>query len=368
MTGRKRKAIHQPTSVARLMRLVVFAAAAMLVSAIPAESNATSTILGPPDHDGPVEVRFGFFLDDVSTVDEAHQTFEFEALITLEWSDPRQAFDPRTVGADEKIFQGSFQFNEVFTGWWPQIVLANKAGAFESQGVMVRISPRGDMTLITEVHSAAEMPMELRRFPFDKQSFEAVFMVLGFDSARVTMIPYEARSGWDRQDISAAEWELLDVRVERREHRPFISTTTAAHSQIVISIDAARRPQHMLRDVVLPLTLLVILTFSVFWMDRESLGDRMDISFIGVLTVVAYQIIVSDTMPAIPYYTMMSGFLLSTYLVLAVGVLINLVVSKMDQSGRVDLGTRIDEVCRWAVPLGFFGANALSAVYFILFH
>ena len=47
----------------------------------------------------------------------------------------------------------------------------------------------------------------------------------------------------------------------------------------------------MLKVVVLPLTLLVVLTFSVFWMDRPSLGDRMDISFIGLLTVVAYQII-----------------------------------------------------------------------------
>ena len=27
-------------------------------------------------------------------------------------------------------------------------------------------------------------------------------------------------------------------------------------------------------------TLLVLLTFTIFWMDRESLGDRMDISFI----------------------------------------------------------------------------------------
>ena len=29
-------------------------------------------------------------------------------------------------------------------------------------------------------------------------------------------------------------------------------------------------------------------------MDKESLGDRMDISFIGILSVVAYQIVVSE--------------------------------------------------------------------------
>jgi len=64
----------------------------------------------------------------------------------------------------------------------------------------------------------------------------------------------------------------------------------------------------------------------------------------------------------------MTGFLYSTYLVLGVGVIANLVVSKLDQSGRPELGNRLDRTCRWAVPLGFFGANALSAAYFLTFY
>ena len=33
---------------------------------------------------------------------------------------PRLAFDPKAEGTEKKIFQGEFQFNEIFTGWWPQ--------------------------------------------------------------------------------------------------------------------------------------------------------------------------------------------------------------------------------------------------------
>ena len=112
----------------------------------------------------------------------------------------------------------------------------------------------------------------------------------------------------------------------------------------------------------------VILTFVVFWMDRSSLGDRMSISFIGILSVVAYQIIVSDAMPGIAYFTLMTGFLYSTYLVLAAGVIVNLVVAKLDQSGQSQAGDRVDRVCRWAVPAGFFGSNAVCAAYFLTFH
>jgi len=337
---------------------------------------ATSTVtwaepflLGPPDTGGPVAVSVGFFLSDVNDVDERQETFEFEAILTLRWQDARQAFDPDQLGVDERTYQGNYQFSEVFDGWWPQLILTNESGGFESQAVLLRIAPDGAMTLMNEIHAVAEMPMALRRFPFDRQGFRAVFEALGYDQDRVVLVPDPTTSGGSEQGVNIAQWELLDLRITDHDYDPVYGDGhDGALSQIVVTLEMARRPAHMLQVVVLPLTLLVILTFSVFWMDRESLGDRMDISFIGVLTVVAYQIIVSDAMPGIAYFTLMTGFLYSTYLVLAAGVCVNLVVSKLDQSGRRELGDRVDRTCRWAVPVGFFGVNALAVVYFLAFH
>jgi hypothetical protein len=196
-----------------------------------------------------------------------------------------------------------------------------------------------------------------------------VFEVLGFGEDRVVLVPDPETTGGADQGVNIAQWELEGLGVAAHRYAPvYEDGHDGALSQIVVTLEMARRPAHTLKIVVVPLTLLVLLTFSVFWMDRESLGDRMDISFIGLLTVVAYQIIVSDSMPNIAYFTLMTGFLYSTYLVLGVGVIANLVVSKLDQSGRPELGDRLDRTCRWAVPLGFFGANALSAAYFLTFY
>jgi hypothetical protein len=176
-------------------------------------------------------------------------------------------------------------------------------------------------------------------------------------------------SGQAGTGVNIAQWDLTDLRIAAREIEPiYLDGRNRPRAQIVVTLDMARQSAHMIQVVVAPLTLLVMLTFCVFWMDRESLGDRMDISFIGVLTVVAYQIIISEAMPGIAYFTLMSGFLYSTYLVLGAGIIVNLVVSKLDQAGRRELGNRLDRTCRWAVPAGFFGANALSALYFLSFH
>jgi hypothetical protein len=347
----------------------VLFAASIALSAAAAAAPSEAPLTGPPIGDGPVTVSVGFFLSDVNEIDERREAFEFEAILTLKWRDPRQAFDPDEVGVPERTFQGSYQFAEVFDGWWPQLILANESGGFESQAVLLRIAPDGSATLVSEINAVAEMPMALRRFPFDRQGFDAVFEVLGFGQNRVLLVPDPATSGVSDRGGSIAQWKLLDLRLAASEVDPvYEDGHDAALSQLVVTLDMARRPAHMLQVVVLPLTLLVMLTFSVFWMDRESLGDRMDISFIGILSVVAYQIIVSDAMPGIAYFTLMTGFLYSTYLVLAVGVVVNLAVAKLDQSGRRELGDRVDRTCRWAVPAGFFGANALSAAYFLTFH
>ncbi len=332
-------------------------------------TRAEPFLIGPPGEDEPVKVSVGFFLSDVTAVDERREAFTFEAILTIKWQDPRQRFEPEAIGARERTYQGDYQFFEVFDGWWPQLILTNESDGFEAQAVLLRITPDGAATLLSEIHAVAEMPMELRRFPFDHQDFHAIFEVLGFGQNRVVLVPDPETTGVAEGGVSIAQWRLLDLRIAARDSNPvYEDGHDGALSQIVVTLEMARRPAHMLQVVVLPLTLLVLLTFSVFWMDRESLGDRMDISFIGILTVVAYQIIVSDAMPGIAYFTLMTGFLYSTYLVLAVGVVVNLVVSKLDRSGRREAGDRLDRTCRWAVPAGFFGANVLSAAYFITFH
>jgi hypothetical protein len=321
---------------------------------------------GPPDTGAPTPVSVGVFVSDVNAVTEQEETFEFEGILTAAWRDSRLAFDPGETGPGEKVYQGAYQFAEVFDGWWPQLFLANESGQFETQSVLVRVAPDGRVVWTQEFNAVAEMPMQLRRFPFDRQRFEAIFELLGFGPERVVLVADPATTGVMERAPSIAQWALRDVETSTREGRAvYDDGRAAALSQLVVTLDMAREPGHLLRVVVVPLVVLVFLTFTVFWMDRESLGDRMDISFIGILSVVAYQIVVSDHMPAIAYFTMMHGFLYSTYLLLTAGVVVNLVVAKLDRTGRRAAGDRLDATCRWAFPLLFVALNAANAAFFL---
>ncbi|MCR9295274.1 MAG: hypothetical protein NXI32_21355, partial [bacterium] len=73
----------------------------------------------------PIPVVASFALQDVNEVNEETESFQFSGVLSLEWFDPRQTFDPVEAGVGEKLFQGRFQFEEMASLWCPQIILAN---------------------------------------------------------------------------------------------------------------------------------------------------------------------------------------------------------------------------------------------------
>ncbi|NIS77027.1 MAG: hypothetical protein GTO00_05325, partial [Deltaproteobacteria bacterium] len=311
-------------------------------------------LLAPPKQAGPVVVRARFEFDKINEITTETETFEFTGVLMLKWHDPRWAFDPAVVGVDEKNFQGDYQFNELSTGWYPQVVLVNESGLYQKSGVVLNIQPDGTSTLIETLNAAAESRTDMRRFPFDKHRLEAVFEVLGFDKDEVLLQVESDGASLLANDLRVPQWTITGVSASVRDRPAYYAGRRGVSSALVVSVDVQRRPFYTIRLVVIPLIVIVLLSFSVFWMDRSSLGDRINISFIGILTGVAYLLVTSDELPRISYFTLVHGFLNLSFLTMCATVVINLVVGSMDKKGKSELGDRIDYRCRWAFPLTYF--------------
>jgi hypothetical protein len=330
----------------------------------PAAADPALLSLPAPRAGGPVVVRAGFDLRDINEIDDEAETFEFEGVLVLEWRDARQAFDPAVEGVHEKLYQGAFQFNEVFTGWFPQVVLMNESGLHEKHGVLLRVGPDGSLRLIETVNAAAKTDLGLRAYPFDRQRLEAVFEVLGFDESEVVLQPAAAGDAVAPSRAAAVrvpQWDLVRVGTSIRSHRAPHAGRLGVASTFVVSMDVERKSLFMVRLVVVPLFLIVVLSWSVFWMDQSSLGDRISVSFIGILTVVSYQIILSEILPRISYLTLMNGFLNMSFFVVCASVAVNLWVGSLDRRGQTEIGDRIDRRCRWIFPVVYLALLLLVA-------
>lgn len=338
----------------------VLAAAYCVGAASPTAAEPALFSLPTPFRDGgPVVVQVEFDLQDLNEIDDGAETFEFSGVLVLEWRDERQAFDPTTEGVSEKLYQGAYQFNEVFTGWFPEVVLVNESGLYETHGILLRVRPDGSLRLVQTVNAAAKTDLNLRTFPFDTQRLEAVFEVLGFDESEVMLELAAASRGVAA--LRVPQWNISRVGTSVRSHRAPHAGKLGMASTFVVSMDVQRKSFFIVRLVIVPLVLIVMLSWSVFWMDQSSLGDRSSVSFIGILTVVSYQIILSEFMPRISYVTLMHAFLSISFYTMCASVVINLRVGSLDRRGQTEDGDRIDRRCRWIFPAVYFGLLAFAA-------
>ncbi len=333
-------------------------------------AQASTNVAGPPTDGSPVVVDIGFLLSNINAIYEEEETFDFEGVLSMHWRDSRLAFDPAETGYDELYYQGDFQFNEVFNGWWPQIILANEAGRFDREGVMLRVTPAGDVYYTEEIDAIAKSYLELARYPFDRQQLVAIFEVLGLNKDQVTMRPDPATSGiWNdvHHQVRVPQWREPVLSTSIVEYTPAYLDGSDIHLEAFrVQIDIERDYWYTLRLVALPVMVFVMMSWSVFWMERSSLGDRMDISFIGILTVVAYQIMSSESLPKISYVTVLMSFMIISFLMMCASIVINLRVAALDNSSRQMQGDRVDRLCRVFFPLSYVLITSLVGGYIYL--
>ncbi|MCB1854309.1 MAG: hypothetical protein KDI05_05505 [Halieaceae bacterium] len=313
-------------------------------------------LLAPPPVDGPVVVYPRFELHDINRISDVDETFEFTGVLTLVWNDPRVAFTPAD-GVDELVFQGNYQFDEVGTGWYPTVVLANESGMFEVSGVVLRVLPDGTCTLVQSINATAEVDMDMRLFPFDSHRLEAVFEILGFDRDEVRFeLAAGAENTFLESGASLPHWAVTGLTITTRDGPSAYAGRGVNSSALVVGVEVKRNSFYIRQLVSFPLIIIVLLSFSVFWMERSSLGDRTSVSFIGILTGVSYQLVMGAVMPEISYFTLMHAFLIISFLTMCATVVINLWVGALDKKGHHELGDRIDRRCRWIFPLLYFAS------------
>ncbi len=134
-------------------------------------------------------------------------------------------------------------------------------------------------TLVETVNAVVKTKLNLRRYPYDDQRQEAVFEVLGVDTGEVVLEAEPMPERSNGHEIRIPQWEQSGIGVSTRNFDAPYAGSRGVTSVFVLTVDVQRQSLFMLRFVVLPLILIVMLSWSIFWMDRPSVGDRMDVSF-----------------------------------------------------------------------------------------
>jgi hypothetical protein len=362
LCGRARNRIGQAGVLVWLLLLVGSAPAVAMDAGMP----------NPPA--SPTVVKVGIFVADIIDLDEMDETFQAELIILAEWTDPRLAFDADEYGSDRKLFQGGFQFDEVYSGWWPSLIFLNEIGSGDLNAIQIEVFSDGRVLSKEQRNVTLETPMNLHSYPFDEQVLEADMIAFGDTRHEVVLDVHKGMKGASEEyaktnkKVNIAQWDLagVDVTPFMSKHRYYAED--AEVSAVKLAITLKRDPMNIIWKVLAPMVILVSLMWAVFWMDIHDLSDRLNVSFIGILTIVAYQFLIDGTMPRISYFTLTDTVVLYSFVIMCLTILESLVVVSLSRADRDPIARRVDKTAQWLFPVVYFsGLVLIFATYHFFF-
>jgi hypothetical protein len=345
----------------RAARRALLAAACIAITAWAAAGAAEplpAGMPGPPAR--PTRVQCAILIVDVVNIDDVNESFQAEIAVLASWKDPRLAFDPEAEGTDIKLFQGAFQFNEVFKGWWPQLLILNEVGREDPKAITLTVLPDGTVRYREQRNAVLETPMELHDFPFDTQRLKASMIPFANTTDEVVLEVDERFAGSTddyvrrEQNVNVAGWELQHLTMATDETFLLAGSEQTRFSRLVTTIQLQRRSFQYVWEILFPLVVLVSVVWSIFWVEIDSLADRLNISFIGVLTIVAYQFVLVENMPRMSYLTFLDSVLICSFVMMAATVPQSLLIHSLVRKGKQQMARWIDRTSRWLFPLAYF--------------
>src|SRR6059058_4777588 len=278
----------------RFPLLVVFALSIRLTLG----SEAPALIDRPNADSGPTEISVGMWVVDISSIDSAQQTFTAEIAVVLRWKDPRLAHTGNGVVR--------YPLEQI---WHPRVGIVNETNSVSRKlPDSVEVDPDGTVTYRQRYVGAFTQPLRLQSFPFDRQTFRVQLVAVRYQSNEVIFVSDQV---WIRDGLSPSV-TLPDWTIEKWKLKPLVYALAPHHqySSYAFEFTASRNVLHYILKVILPLVLIVIMSWAVFWIDPIHSNAQINIAITSMLTLIAYRFATDNQLPRLPYMTRLDAFIL----------------------------------------------------------
>ena len=285
----------------------------------------------------PTPVSLGVYLLDLKHIDVVRQTAAADFVLSTRWKDPRLA---RGAGKPCEV-----PLDRI---WHPRTLILNAHGLRKELDLVV-IDEQGQVGHDQRFEGDLAIRLRLHDFPFDRQRL-AVSVLSLHEPTAVTLHANPGSTG-RAPDVSILDWTL---GLPTMRARSFLFAPEArTHALLTYEIVVTRRWGFYVWKVILPLALLVVMSWAVFWLDPPNLGIQTGVAATVVLTLMVYMHRLADLLPPVSYLTRADAFIFGALLLAFLAFVEALLTGVLARSGRETLSMRIDRWARVAFPTVF---------------
>lgn len=153
---------------------------------------------------------------------------------------------------------------------------------------------------------------DLKTFPFDKQKL--VFEIANvdtFDEYAIDYKTYTVRavdSYFKNGNING--WNLNGYEIKNTVFKGPIGEN---YSGIEIILEIERKTGYYIYKVILPILLILLVCWSVMWIDPKELESKLTITIVCLLSLIAYNFVIDKELPKLEYLTVLDWIILVSY-------------------------------------------------------
>jgi hypothetical protein len=289
----------------------------------------------------PTEVQIAIYIIDVDEVSTAQQNFAASVYYEARWNNPML----RHPGPGP-LHRG------VTEVWTPRLTIIGQQNVWPAFRESVEIHPDGEVVYRHKVWGHFSQPLELHDFPMDQQNLMIHIIAVGLKEDQVKMVPLVK----DKVPTSniAASFSIPDFDVQSWKAEPASYVAhkgEAAVAGFQMRITVARRLTYYVLKIVVPLSLIVIMSWLPRWIAPEHIGTNVGISTTSFLTLVAYLFAITVLLPRVSYVTRMDRFILLSTLLVFASLIQTVANIAMIRNDKKPLAERIDRWSRAVYPV-----------------
>ena len=291
----------------------------------------------PNANSGPTQISVAVWIVDINSIDSAQQSFTADVFTVLRWRDPRLAHTGTGVA--------HYALDQI---WNPRVVIVNETNSVSHRlPESVEVDADGTVVYRQRFVGSFSQALLLKSFPFDRETFRVQLAAVRYSPGEVNFVPDQKwldagikQAGGISKSITLPDWT-----VEKWDLKPLAYTLAPSldNSGYVFEFTASRDVHHYILKVILPLVLIVMMSWAVFWIDPINASSQISVSVTSMLTLIAYRFAVDSQLPRLPYVTRLDAFILTSTLLVFVSLVEVLVTTSLNnkQAKKIDRYSRV---------------------------
>ncbi|CAL8311841.1 unnamed protein product [Lota lota] len=286
----------------------------------------TDQLLRVEDHDftmrpafaGPaVPVGVDVQVESLDSISEVDMDFTMTLYLRHYWKDERLAFPSSTNKS--MTFDGRL----VKKIWVPDVFFVHSKRSFihdtTTDNIMLRVFPDGHVLYSLRVTVTAACNMDFSRFPLDSQTCTLELESYAYTDEDLMLYwksGDESLSTDDRISLS----QFLIQKFHTSSRLAFYSST-GWYNRLYINFTLRRHIFFFLLQTYFPATLMVMLSWVSFWIDRRAVPARVSLGITTVLTMSTIITGVNASMPRVSYIKAVDIYLWVSFVFVFLSVL-----------------------------------------------